>query len=99
METALAIDTQLLKGGAGVLRALNNRARQSIVKFIHKEKKVNVSTIYKKLRMEQSVASQHLRILRDGEFVITERQGKEIYYTLNYERFANVDRVAKELLK
>jgi DNA-binding transcriptional ArsR family regulator len=99
METALAIDIKLLNAGAGILRALNNSTRQGIIKFIHKEKKVNVSTIYKKLHMEQAVASQHLRILREAQFVITERSGKEIYYSLNYERFANVDRVAKELLK
>jgi DNA-binding transcriptional ArsR family regulator len=49
--------------------------------------------------MEQAVASQHLRILREGRFVNTERSGKEIYYSLNYERFAEVDRVAKEMLK
>jgi DNA-binding transcriptional ArsR family regulator len=77
---------------------LNNRTRQSIIKFIHKEKKVNVSTIYKKLRTEQAVVSQHLRILKEGRFVTTERAGKEIYYSINYERLTDIDRIAKELL-
>jgi DNA-binding transcriptional ArsR family regulator len=88
-----------LKGGAGVLRALNNRTHQGIIKFIHKEEKVNVSTIYKKLGMEQSVVSQHLHILREARFVTTERAGKEIYYSINYEQFAEVDKVSRGIVK
>jgi DNA-binding transcriptional ArsR family regulator len=99
METALGFDTNITKAGAGVLRALINPTRQTIIKLINKEKKVNVSTIYKKLRMEQSVVSQHLRIPRDAQFVTTERVGKEIYYSINYERFADVDRITRDLLK
>jgi DNA-binding transcriptional ArsR family regulator len=58
-----------------------------------------VLSLMKRLRMEQSPASQHLRILREAGFVNTERSGKEIYYSLNYERFAEVDWVAKEMVK
>jgi DNA-binding transcriptional ArsR family regulator len=82
-----------------VLRALNNRFRQNIIKYLHKEGRSNVTTLYKKLRFSAAEASQHLRILREGQFVTTERVGKEIYYSINYERFAEVDRVAKEILK
>jgi DNA-binding transcriptional ArsR family regulator len=99
MEDALAMDTKTLKEGAAVLRALNNRYRQALIKFLHSKERVNVSTIYKKLRWEQSVASQYLRILREAGFVHTEREGKEIYYSLNYERFAEVDRLTKLILQ
>jgi DNA-binding transcriptional ArsR family regulator len=99
METTLAIDKEGLLSGARVLRALNHRLRQSIIKYLHKEGKSNVTTLYKKLRFSQAEASQHLRILREGQFITTERVGKEIYYSLNYERFADVDRITKELLK
>jgi DNA-binding transcriptional ArsR family regulator len=83
----------------GVLRGLNNRIRQQIINFIHKEGRVNVSTIYKKLHIEQSIVSQHLCILREARFVNTEKAGKEIYYSINYERFAEVDRLRKKILK
>jgi ArsR family transcriptional regulator, virulence genes transcriptional regulator len=99
MKTALPIDTNTLNGGAKVLRALNNRYRQTLVKFIHSKQRVNVTTIYKKLGWEQSVASQYLRILREEGFVNTEREGKKIYYSLNYKRFAGVDRLVKNILK
>lgn len=32
-------------------------------------------------------------------FLIAEREHREIYYYLNYERFAEVDRLIKEMLK
>jgi DNA-binding transcriptional ArsR family regulator len=99
MEKPLAIDLKTLKQGAHVLRALNHPLRQSIIKYLHKEEKVNVTTLYKKLRLEQAVASQQLRILREARFVNTERAGKEIYYSLNYERFADVDQITKSIVR
>ena len=40
--------------------------------------------------MEQSVASQHLRILRDDQLVKAERSGKLIFYTVNYQKLEEV---------
>lgn len=45
-----------------------------------------VNEIFDALQIEQSVASQHLRILRQAELVKTRRDGKFIYYSLNYNR-------------
>jgi DNA-binding transcriptional ArsR family regulator len=45
--------------------------------------KMNVTEIYVKLRIEQSVASQHLAILRHEGLVTTERNGKIINYSVN----------------
>jgi DNA-binding transcriptional ArsR family regulator len=45
------------------------------------------------------MASQHLAILRQEGFVNTERKGHEIYYSLNYDRFAQVYKLSKDVLK
>ena len=37
------------------------------------------------LGLEQSITSQHLRILRLADLVRTRRDGKQIFYTLNSE--------------
>jgi DNA-binding transcriptional ArsR family regulator len=50
------------------------------------------------MRLEQSVASQHLAILRRAGVVDTNRQGKFIYYTLNHERLAQIGRLVEELV-
>ena len=98
-STELRIDVIQLKKSALILRAVNHKLRQQIMKLIHQNGKMTVTEIYVKLRLEQSVASQHLAILRKAGFVITERDGKFIYYSVNYTRLSEIHRVAQELLK
>ena len=50
-----------------------------------------------KLRIEQSVASQHLAILRRADIVNTTRDGKFIYYTLNEEKLRVIANLVEEL--
>ena len=93
------IDAIQLKKAALVFRAINHKLRQQIIKFINQHGKITVTQIYVKLRLEQSVASQHLAILRKAGFVITERDGKFIYYSVNHNRIAEVHKIAQDLLK
>lgn len=95
----LKIDVLQLKKAALVLRAINHKLRQQILKLIHQHKKITVTEIYVKLRLEQSVASQHLAILRKAGFVTTERDGKFIFYSVNYERLTQVHGIVNDLLK
>lgn len=62
-----------------ILRALNHKLRQQILKLIDEHQKMTVTEIYVKLRLEQSVASQHLAILRRAGIVVTVREGKFIF--------------------
>lgn len=95
----LKIDAIQLKKAALVFRAINHKLRQQIIKFINQHGQITVTQIYVKLRLEQSVASQHLAILRRAGFVHTERDGKFIYYSVNHSRIAEVHKVANDLLK
>jgi DNA-binding transcriptional ArsR family regulator len=95
----LKIDVIQLKKAALVFRAINHKLRQQILKFINQNGKITVTQIYVKLRLEQSVASQHLAILRKAGFVVTERDGKFIYYSVDHNRLADVHKIAAELLK
>ena len=79
-STELKIDVIQLKKAALILRAVNHKLRQQIMKLIHQNGKMTVTEIYVKLRLEQSVASQHLAILRKAGFVNTLRHAKVIYY-------------------
>ena len=51
-----------------------------------------------KLRIEQSVASQHLAILRRAGIVITQRDGKFIHYTVNHSRIDEIKKFVQELV-
>lgn len=87
-----------IKKASLVLRAVNHKLRQQILKQIDEHKRITVTELYVKLRLEQSVASQHLAILRRAGFVTTVREGKFIYYSVNTERLKEVNRLVENLL-
>ena len=80
---SVRIDFLHMKKAPMILRALNHKLRQQIVKLLDEQQKMTVTDIYVKLRLEQSVASQHLAILRRAGIVGTKREGKFIYYSIN----------------
>lgn len=92
------IDFLMVKKSTMILRALNHRLRQQILKLLESQNKLTVTEIYIQLRLEQSVASQHLAILRRAGIVKTEREGKFIYYKLNHQRIADISKFVGELL-
>jgi DNA-binding transcriptional ArsR family regulator len=95
---SIKVDFIHTKKAAMILRALNHKLRQQILKLIDEQKKITVTEIYIKLRLEQSVASQHLAILRRAGIVITQREGKFIYYILNFPRLKEVYSFVEDLV-
>lgn len=93
----LKVDLLNIKKAAMTLRAVNHKLRQQILKLIDDEGKITVTELYVKLRLEQSVASQHLAILRRAGVVATDRQGKFIYYSLDKERLSQISSLVEDL--
>ena len=96
---AVRIDLLNTRKAALIFRAINNKLRQQILKAIDEAGQITVTELYEKLFLEQSVASQHLAILRKAGFVQTTRNGKFVYYSINAERIMEINRLAAELLK
>ena len=94
----LKIDLHNLKKAALALRAVNHKLRQQILKLIDEHGRMTVTELYVKMRLEQSVASQHLAILRKAGFVKTDRDGKFIYYSINVDRMDEVNQFLADLL-
>jgi DNA-binding transcriptional ArsR family regulator len=92
------VDFVHTKKAALILRSINHKLRQQIIKLLDENQKMTVTEIYVKLRLEQSVASQHLAILRRAGIVATTRDGKFIYYSVNYQRLAEVVRFVVSLV-
>lgn len=96
-KEAIALDLLELKKADLVIRALNHKLRLNILKMLAEKPKSPVTSIYVKLRLEQSVASQHLAIMRRAGIVKSEREGKFIYYSVNENRIADIQKLAKKL--
>jgi DNA-binding transcriptional ArsR family regulator len=97
-NNSLKVDLLNVKKASLILRAINHKLRQQILKLIDEQGRITVTEIYVKLRLEQSVASQHLAILRKAGFVKTERDGKFIYYTVNTSRLEELNQFVEALL-
>ena len=78
-----------LQVSSEILRALAHPLRMKILEFIDHNDEINVNKIYNTLKLEQSITSQHLRILRLAGLVSTSREGKFIHYSINYDQVTN----------
>ncbi|MEY3560436.1 MAG: hypothetical protein RIS12_869 [Bacteroidota bacterium] len=85
-EELVRLDLLQLKKSAILIRAINHKLRQEILQWIDEKGRITVTELYVHLRLEQSVASQHLAVLRKAGFVKTTREGKFIYYSVNIEK-------------
>ena len=83
------IHPEKLQTSAEILRALAHPLRMKILSFIDQNGTINVNKIYNTLKLEQSITSQHLRILRLAGLVETQRDGKFIHYHIKYPKIAN----------
>jgi len=96
-SSTVQLDYADLRKAVLVLRAVNHKLRQRIIDLLEESDTMTVTDIYIKLRLEQSVASQHLAILRRAGVVLTERQGKFIYYSLDNDRLAQISNLVEDL--
>jgi DNA-binding transcriptional ArsR family regulator len=98
-KTRVNINHENLQESAEILRALAHPLRMKILEFIDQNDQINVNKIYNTLKLEQSITSQHLRILRLAGLVDTNREGKFIYYSINYARIGNTVAAINDFLE
>jgi ArsR family transcriptional regulator, virulence genes transcriptional regulator len=92
------VELLTLKKADITIRALNHKLRLQIIRLLQDKGEMTVTEIYSKLKLEQSVASQHLAILRRAGIVNTRRDGKFIFYTLNTGRIEEIYNISKTLV-
>lgn len=92
------IDSTNLDLSAEILRALAHPLRMRMLQFIDQEGEINVNKIYSALGLEQSITSQHLKILRKAGLVETQRNGKFINYRLSYSKLSNTSSAVNRFL-
>ena len=95
---AVLPDALAIKKSAIILRAVNHKLRQQILKLLLEKNSLTVTEIFTGLFLEQAVASQHLAVLRRAGFVKTKREGKLVRYSINPQRLQQVQQVIEILL-
>ena len=98
-NTQVGINPEKLEAASELLRALAHPLRLQIVEFIAQNDAINVNKIYNTLKLEQSITSQHLRVLRTTDLVSTEREGKFIHYRVDYDKIDQTVKAIRNFLK
>ncbi len=93
----IPLDYTRLRKAALSIAALNHPIRKQIIKLLQEGARITVTEIFKKIKTEQSVASQHLAILRRADILNTQRNGKYIFYYINEHRLAETHDLINEL--
>jgi DNA-binding CsgD family transcriptional regulator/DNA-binding transcriptional ArsR family regulator len=97
-QLQFAIDTIAIKKASSIYRAVCHPLRIQIIELIHKAGTLNVTPIIKKFKLEQSLISAHLKILRDAKLLNTERDGQQIFYSVNYKQINRVSALTSKLI-
>ncbi len=84
-KTKVVFNSEKLDYSSELMRALAHPLRLKILEFIDSHEKINVNKIYKSLDLEQSITSQHLKILKMAGVVHSNKDGKYIHYHINYD--------------
>lgn len=94
----LEIETVNIHKAAMLLRAINHKVRLKMLTLLHENKKMSVTPLYRTLELEQSVASSHLAILRKADIVVVEKEGRSVFYSVNYKRLKEIQEIVHRLL-
>ncbi len=90
-------DVQFLEEATETLRAIAHPIRISILELLSQSEKMSVTEIYEKLKIEQAVASHHLRILKNKKVVTVLRDGKNSFYSLTNPEYFSIVQILLDL--
>ena len=97
-KTKVTFESDKLDYSCELMRALAHPLRLRILEFIDQNETINVNKIYNTLRIEQSITSQHLKILKLAGVVNAERDGKFMHYTINYDILYRAEKAVNNFL-
>jgi len=88
-RTKVTFQQEKLTMSTELMRALAHPLRLKILEFLDQNKNIQVNQIYNTLKIEQSIASQHLRILKNAGVLVADKDGKYMHYTIDYLKVSN----------
>lgn len=76
-----------VNSASSLLKGVAHPVRLAIMEVLKPVDEMCVSDIHEKLGIEQAVVSQHLKILRDRNILISQKQGKHCFYSIKNDSF------------
>jgi ArsR family transcriptional regulator len=76
------LDVEKLKVAASILRVVSHHTRLEIIHLLDQHKSLTVSQMMSIIDIDQSALSHHLIKMRSSGVVIANKEGRNIYYSL-----------------
>jgi ArsR family transcriptional regulator len=95
-DPGMGLATTDLEATLRLFRALGDETRLRLLGQLHGGEQC-VCDLTDELEASQSRLSFHLKTLKDAGLVIDRREGRWVYYTINPEAFAILERVLADL--
>lgn len=86
----VTFESDFLENATETLRAIAHPIRIAIIDILAKQGEMSVTEIYGQLKIEQAIASHHLRILKNKNVVVVQRSGKSSIYSLANHDFSEI---------
>jgi len=97
-KTKVRFNNEKLQYSTILMKALAHPLRLKILEYIDSQGIINVNKIYNTLQIEQSVTSQHLRLLRLAGVVSAKKEGKFVHYNINYSILSKAETAVNNFL-
>jgi len=94
--TSTLLSNNFLKNvriSAKILEAMNHPLRKRILAAIEDYGSLNAEALSGVLDIRSSLIADHLDVLRKAEIINFDLEGKQFFYTLNYERIEKINNV------
>jgi DNA-binding transcriptional ArsR family regulator len=88
--TTLSRDPAKVNRISRLLKALSNPGRLAIVDLLLEKHQLSVNEIAEQTQLSQSHASQHLKQLEEIGLLISERDGKHMYYRIHNQAISQL---------
>ena len=85
-----SLNPEQLERASSMLKAIAHPMRIQILSYLEDGKKLTVTEIHEKLKIEQSTTSHHLGIMKDKGVLSSQRDGKNTYYFLKHEQLSDI---------
>jgi DNA-binding transcriptional ArsR family regulator len=78
-----------------ISKAFSDNNRLKILEFLS-EGQHNVTEVADNLRVEENLASHHLRVLASLGFLKNKKSGRQVFYSINERRFVSLVKTIKK---
>lgn len=87
MTTINCPDKEVFERTRPLFNALGDETRQSILLLLAREVRLSVGDLTRLTKLSRPAVSHHIKILREAELIVEERDGTKRYYHPTFKRY------------